>query len=302
MDHCIKGKSYSGITHPRSFCRLRSYCPIGGRDRPPPLPIPSVEMRQMERVDFSRFVPEIDVTDERSWLWKEDVQMPMVFVLLWQLLTDENILSQASSKGLHDYLGFDGKILLSTVMPDELIDKLKTKDYFKLINDLRPDATMIPDNYTYTDAPLYQSWSQTIRLIFFAKEFLKLDVPLIGLVKGANLRQMDWTIRKQVEMGYVSFVMPARELFEEERLDEFLPYILQTLKRSYKRKADFELLLYGIGQRLGRYRDISFSNLSWFLRAKHGEYCWDGLFYDLKDPVIRFEECYCEACRGMMPQ
>ncbi|MEM2088401.1 MAG: hypothetical protein QXF52_06985, partial [Thermoproteota archaeon] len=229
VDRCIKGKSYSGITHPRSFCRLRPYCLIGGKDRPPPIPIPSLEMRRMTRVDFSMFVPEIDITDERSWVWKDGFQMPMVFVPLWQLLTDENILSQASSKGLHDYLGFYGKILLSMVMPDELIDRLETKDYFKLIEELGPDATMVPDNYTYTDVPLYQSWSQTIRLVSFANDFLKLDVPLIGLVKGANLRQMDWAVRKQVEMGYASFAMPARELFEEEKLDEFFPYILQTL-------------------------------------------------------------------------
>ncbi len=187
-------------------------------------------------------------------------------------------------------------------MPDELIDRLETKDYFKLIKELRPDATMIPDNYTYTDVPLYQSWSQTIRLVNFANDFLKLDIPLIGLIKGANLRQMDWAVRKQVEMGYVSFAMPARELFEEEMLDYFLPQILLTLKRSYKKRSDFEFLLYGVGQKLSRYKDISLSNLSWFLRAKHGEYYWDGLFYDLRDPVIRFNECYCEACRGMMPQ
>lgn len=302
VDQCIKGKSYTGITHPRSFCKLRPYCPIGGRERPPPIPIPSLEMRRMSRVNFSRFVPEIDIADERSWFWKEGVQIPMVFVPLWQLLVNENKLLQASNKGLHDYLGFDGKILLSTVMPDELIDRLEVKDYFKLIKDLRPDATMIPDNYTYTDVPLYQSWSQTIRLVSFANDFLNLDVPLIGLVKGANLRQMEWAVRKQVEMGYVSFAMPAKELFEEERLDEFLPYVLLTLRRNYKRRTDFEFLLYGIGQRLERYRDVSFSNLSWFLRAKHGEYYWNGLFYDLKDPMIRFEECYCEACRGMMPQ
>lgn len=86
-------------------------------------------------------------------------------------------MAQASSKGLHDYFGFNGKILLSTVMPDELIDRLETKDYFKLINDLKPDATMVPDNYTYTDVPLYQSWSQTIRLVSFANEFLKLNIP-----------------------------------------------------------------------------------------------------------------------------
>ncbi|MGQ9597509.1 MAG: hypothetical protein ACUVQY_09170 [Thermoproteota archaeon] len=74
------------------------------------------------------------------------------------------------------------------------------------------------------------------------------------------------------------------------------------MKRSYRKKSDFEFLLYGVGGRLKRYKDISYSNLSWFLRVKHGEYYWDGLFYDLRDPAVRFEECYCEACRGMMPQ
>ena len=302
VDKCIRGTSYTGITYPRSFCRLRQYCPIGGKDRPLPMPVPPLGRKQIARVKFSKFIPEIDVTDQRSWVWRDGFQVSEVFVPLWQLLTNGNILIQASRKGLHDYLDFDGRILLSTVMPDELIDRLETRDYFRLINDLKPDATMVPDNYTYTDVPLYQSWSQTIRLVSFANDFLKLDTPLIGLVKGANLCQMDWAVRKQVEMGYSSLAMPARELFEEERLDEFLPYVLSTLKRSFRRKNGFEFLLYGVGARLWEYKDISYSNLSWFLRAKHGEYYWDGLFYDLRDPVIRFEECYCEACGGMMPQ
>ncbi|MBO3833093.1 MAG: hypothetical protein FGF51_06905 [Candidatus Brockarchaeota archaeon] len=137
-------------------------------------------------------------------------------------------------------------------------------------------------------------------VVSLANNFLKLDIPLIGLVKGANLRQIDWAVRKQVEMGYVSFAMPARELFEEEMLDYFLPLVTLALKRGLRN--DFELLLYGVGVKLWRYKDVSLSNLSWFLRAKRGEYYWNGLFYDLRDPVIRFEECYCEACRGMMPQ
>jgi queuine/archaeosine tRNA-ribosyltransferase len=46
----------------------------------------------------------------------------------------------------------------------------------------------------------------------------------------------------------------------------------------------------------------SYSNLSWFLEAKHGCYYRDGWSYDLRDPVIRFEECDCEVCKGLMPQ
>gem|GEM_PF-2135413 len=36
---CIRGKSYDGITHPKSVCILRSFCRIGGKPRPSPLPI-----------------------------------------------------------------------------------------------------------------------------------------------------------------------------------------------------------------------------------------------------------------------
>ncbi|MBO3832533.1 MAG: hypothetical protein FGF51_04005, partial [Candidatus Brockarchaeota archaeon] len=218
-------------------------------------------------------------------------------------LTNEEILRKVSSKGLHDFLGFDGRIFLSMVMPDELIDKLRTEDYFRLIKDLRPDATMIPDNYTYVDDPLFLSWSQTIRLVSLANDFLKLDIPLIGLVKGANLLQVDWAIRKQAEMGYVSFAMPARELLEDDLLEDLLPGTFMSLKWiSKKIKTDFELLIYGVGRRLEHKEINSYSNLSWFLEAKHGCYFKEGWSYDLRDPEIRFEECDCEVCEGLMPQ
>ncbi len=226
----------------------------------------------MTKIGFQKFVPKIDIGDERSWFWKYGVELPEIFVPLWQILVNKETLDKFSSKGLHDYLEFNGRIFLSLVMPDELIDKLKVEDYFKLIENLKPDATMIPDNYTYTDDPLFLSWSQTIRLVSLASDFLKLDIPLIGLVKGANPLQVDWAIRKQVEMGYVSFAMPARELFEENMLDLFLPDALMSLKWISRRtKTNFELLVYGVGRKL-KYKGLHYSNLSWFLEAKRGHY------------------------------
>jgi len=114
---------------------------------------------------------------------------------------------------------------------------------------------------------------------------------------------MEWIIQREVEMGYVSFVMPARELYNEGSLSEYLPYVLMTLRRKAgSHKKEFELLLYGIGQKLRRYRGISYSNLSWFIEAKRGGYYKNGLSYDMRDPEIRFEECFCETCKGLMPQ
>jgi len=299
---CQKGFHYTGITFPRSFCRLRQYCPVKTVGRAP-VQTPSLGRRPMAKVGFQGFVPEIDVNDERSWFWRHGVELPEVFVSLWQLLNNEETLRKASSKGLHDFLTFNGRIFLSTVMPDELIDKLETKDYFKLIGDLRPDATMVSDNYTYVDDPLFLSWSQTVRLVSFANDFLNLDIPLIGLVKGANHLQIDWAVRKQVEMGYVSFAMPARELLEDNLLGDFLPATIMSLRWISRRtKKDLELLVYGVGRRLKHKGINSYSNLSWFLEAKHGCYYKDGWSYDLRDPEIRFEECDCEVCKGLMPQ
>ncbi|MBO3841018.1 MAG: hypothetical protein FGF48_01175 [Candidatus Brockarchaeota archaeon] len=257
----------------------------------------------MTKIGFERFIPQIDISDKKSWFWRHGVELPEIFVPLWQLLVDKTLLEEVSLKGLHDFLGFNGRIFLSLVMPDELLDNLRFKDYFRLVKNLGPDATMIPDNYTYVDDPLFLSWSQTVRLVSLANDFLKLDIPLIGLIKGANHLQIDWAIRKQVEMGYVSFAMPARELFEDNLLGDLLPSALMSLKWFSKRtRTDFELLLYGIGRRL-KYREIgSYSNLSWFLEAKQGHYFKGGKLYNFKDPEIRFEECTCEACRGMMPQ
>ncbi|MBO3808606.1 MAG: hypothetical protein FGF50_03325 [Candidatus Brockarchaeota archaeon] len=257
----------------------------------------------MTKIGFERFIPQIDISDKKSWFWRHGVELPEIFVPLWQLLVDKTLLEEASLKGLHDFLGFNGRIFLSLVMPDELLDKLRFKDYFRLVKNLGPDATMIPDNYTYVDDPLFLSWSQTVRLVSLANDFLKLDTPLIGLIKGANHLQIDWAIRKQVEMGFVSFAMPVRELLEDNVLGDLLPGALMSLKYFSKRtKTDFELLLYGIGRRL-KYREMfSYSNLSWFLEAKQGHYFKGGKLYNFKDPEIRFEECTCEACRGMMPQ
>jgi len=297
---CQRGIQYTGITSPRPFCRLKEYCPIKNKTRTP-AQLPTLNKKSMAKINFQRFVPEIDIADKRSWFWNYGIELPEIFVPLWQILVNKGVIEKAS-RGLHDYLGFNGRIFLSLVMPDELIDKLKIEDYFNLIKDLRPDATMTPDNYTYIDDPLFLSWSQTIHLVSFANYFLKLDIPLIGLVKGANLLQMDYVIRKQTKMGYSSFAMPSRELLEEDMLNDFLPGVLWSLKRNSKvAKTSFELLVYGVGRKL-RYKGLSYSNLSWFIEAKQGFYFKDGFFYDLRDPSIRFEECYCEACNGMMPQ
>jgi len=251
----------------------------------------------MQKIGFAKFAPEVDLVDQRSWVWRDGAEIDTILAPLWHLLTNWLALTAASSSGLHDYLGFHGKVVLSTVMPDELIDKLDRDRYFQLIKDLRPDATMVPDNYTYIDAPLYQSWSQTIRLVTFANDFLDLDIPVIGLVKGAISQQYVWSLQKQVDMGYVSFALPSRELFKQGLLDGAFLSARHVLERNC---PDAELLFYGLAHPFRRAK-ANYSNLSWFIEAKHTRYIKGGKSYHMVDPEIRSNRCDCGACKGRTP-
>lgn len=130
--------------------------------------------------------------------------------------------------------------------------------------------------------------------VSFANDFLTLNTSFIGLVKGSNL-QMDRAIRKQVEMGCVSFAMSTRELLRDHLQDGFLPGVLRTLRRQRDNK---ELLLYGAGHKL-KHSGVNYGNLSWFVEAKRGLYFKDGFLYLLDIPDIRFEEYDCEVCIGI---
>lgn len=298
IDLCRKGISYTGITHPNAFCMLRPYCPIGGRQPPVPEQLPPTGFRSRTKIGLPAFIPIISVMDRRSWFWT-DFQLPMVVVRLAELIGKRGILSQVSKTGLQDFLGYDGRIILSTIMPDELIDELEHKDYLRLITELKPDATMIPDNYTYYDDPLYLSWSQTIRLARNAFSFLELEMPVIGLIKGAVPGQVSWSMQRLIEMGYVTFALPARELSQSSLLDLVSIMALRSLEEN---KLDGEIMVYGPSHKYWRLKKASYASLSWFLEAKGGAYFKGGVPYDITDTNIRFGRCDCEVCRGKMAQ
>jgi hypothetical protein len=164
---CLIGKckrciSHVGITDPKSFCRLREYC-----SSPNVIPADYIiqtmpKLKAQTKVKFQRFIPVISLTDKRSWFW-DDLPLPWIVVRLADLVKDKALMQRVISRGLHDFLGFDGKILLSTVMEDELLDELTLGDFLGMISEIRPNATMTPDSYTYLDGPLCLSWQQTLK-------------------------------------------------------------------------------------------------------------------------------------------
>ena len=292
---CKRGTSHVGITYPKEFCRLREYC----RDITRSLPYYDVEAapstNPLPRVNLPVFVPVVSLTDERTWFWRE-IQYPWVIVRMAELVRNKDLARKVSSQGLHDFLSFNGKILLSTVMEDELLDKLTLEDYAKLVTTARPDATMTPDAYTYLDDPLCLSWQQTIKSVELARAFSGFNVPTVGLIKGAIGKQVAWSAQNMVALGYQTVALPCRELVRLDLLDGMLMGIIGILR---KRVREPHVLLYGLSYPLRKYkREFSYSGFSWFINARRGLYQKHGNVCFLTDTSVRFEECDCVACKG----
>jgi len=246
-------------------------------------------------VSLPKFVPVVSLADERTWFWR-DVQQPWIIVRMAELIKNKSLAWKIAAQGLHDFLGFEGKILLSTVMEDELLDKLTLEDYINVITAARPDATMTPDVYTYLDDPLCLSWQQTIKSGDLARAFLGLDVPVVGLIKGAIGKQVAWSTQNIVAIGYQAAALPCRELARLDLLDGMLMGVIGILR---KRLRDPHVLMYGLSYPLGKYkRELSYSGFSWFINARRGFYQKQGNVCFLTDTSVRFEKCDCVACKG----
>jgi len=295
---CKRGTTYEGVTSPKSFCRLREYCINLGRIPEGFTDQDVARLRVQMKLELPEFTPTISLTDRRSWFWP-DLQIPWIAVRLSELIKGKGTMRELVSRGLHDFLGFEGKVLLSTVMEDELLDKLRPSDYLKMIEEIRPDATMTPDVYTYVDDPFSLSWAQTFKHIAYARAFADLGIPVVGLVKGAIAKQVTYSTEKLCELGCQNFVIPSRELAMLDLLDGHVLTVITTLR---KKGTVAPVLLYGLTYPLKRWRkNLVYSGMSWFIDAKGGIYYKGGKRAGYTtDTYIRFEECDCVACKGRM--
>jgi len=166
-----------------------------------------------------------------------------------------------------------------------------------MINDIRPDATMTPDSYTYIDDPLCLSWEQTMKQAGSSRAFSELDIPVVGLIKGVIWKQIAWSTERAIELDCGSFAIPSRELTELDLLDGVISAIMSVLQKG---KRDAQLLLYGLSYPLRKRGEFVYSGLSWFIGAKKGLYYKGNTSFLVIDNSIVSEECHCAACKGRM--
>ena len=297
--HCSRGIKYIGLTYPTPGCQYREFC--YGKLEVQPLPLQSnIKARVSNALQTPKFIPIIKLTEKESWFWP-DIKINMIIVKLEDILTNGDIFNEVKVKGLHDYLGYDGHIMLSTIMPDEMIDDIEPEQYTKMIEDLRPDSYMIMDDYTYIDEPRLMSWRHIFRMIERARKLLKFEPPghPIGLIKGGSVEQIGWCIEALLEMDIKNYAMPCRGI-PPLLLRRFLEPVIDKLG-----DPNYTVILYGKTElrssespysKTRTFEYFSYASMTWYIHAKRAMVYLNGEPYQLPQDYSYYCECpYCQA-------
>jgi len=81
-------------------------------------------------------------------------------IVMFEDLFDEEIRSKVEKAGdIHSYLNFNGKVLASLFMPDDIITQEEVFYYFLgTVDRLKFDGAIAWDSPVYIDIPLFDSW------------------------------------------------------------------------------------------------------------------------------------------------
>jgi len=257
---------------------------------------------ERDEPELPLFIPIVDVLDEVSWVWRF-VDVEAVVVKLEPFLESEELVRRFAE--IKDRFDFDGKILLSSVIPDRFIEEFSVERYLEIAKQLDVDGMFVPDDYTYLDDPYVVSWRNVFRVVGRAGELINRlsgEVHLVGLVKGANRKQVTWCVKSQLDLGLRWFAFPVRGI----PLNILRHLLEEVLKVFEKTGEKVRLIIYGISpHRLWALKGtvkflewvkVSIATMSWLLYARDNQAFWKGRFWQL--PLEPLYMCNCKFCRG----
>jgi hypothetical protein len=174
----------------------------------------------------------------------------------------------AVSKGLNRMLKFDGKILISSVMPDAYIVQRGVGWFINAIKELKPDVVTTWDVPTYSDHPKKASLNWLLASLEASRRMsLELDTPLIGLVAGADLLQVQMSSACLAVMGFHHQALACHELLVG-RQQAYLKSCVSAVARNC---SDLTMLSCSHPNMIEKFRMADhFIGMSWFNQAVRG--------------------------------
>lgn len=197
-----------------------------------------------------------------AWTWK-NLDLGYLVVRLQDLISphtyklNKTFYDIKQKGGVHAFLGFSGKIILSLVMKDKLIANFGFVKCVEVINTLKPDFYTTPDGETYEGEEalswkeIRRCFSETIKLI----ESCPHSKP-IGHVKGCTRMQIFKHITLFKMVGIEDIMLHTGDFFRNNSPRMKLrakEYALQIRKHAKT------LILYGMGSQK-RLHEFSFAD------------------------------------------
>ncbi|MEM2920839.1 MAG: metallophosphoesterase family protein [Candidatus Bathyarchaeia archaeon] len=216
-------------------------------------------------------------------------------IVSYQDLLDNNAQLEVLEKGgIHSYLGFGGKILLSSVMPDEL---LLRQDVFEGFVRLFDAAGFDAAN----------SWVNLLMGLKLTHAMITRGIPVVGLLKGNVEKQIAFSAEVLSRMGIRAMGLHASEYMSAFKEDAVVRQILYAHFRCASKLASSLLLLGSLSYRwldfihisMPKNLKLSLAGMGWLIDAERGLlYSGNGCI----DAHSKFVECGCSTCSGASPK
>jgi hypothetical protein len=251
-------------------------------------------MIEYENLRHKHLIPAIKLTEPSTYRPWEHVLTPYVVVRLSEFLRGDgsNFNSRfeevRTAGGLHTFLGYSGKILLSSIMPDKMIFGFTPQMYVECIKALHPDFYMTPDGETYEDEvelskkEIKRICEDTLHIVKECPE----SIPF-GLVKGSTLSQIEIHTKFMRSFGIKFFVFHTGDFLRFGKL-HLLTRSMEYAKRI--RKLAPYLAIYGIGSKENM-RKFFFANgfitQSHYTKAFYGKIMKYGKWTSYKGQITR---------------
>jgi len=231
-------------------------------------------------------------------------------IVMFEDLFDEEIRSNVEKAGdIHSYLNYDGKVLASSIMPDDLITGEDTFHYFLgTVDRLKFDGTIAWDSPVYIDIPLYDSWVNLLMGLKLTHELADWGMPVYGLVKGNLENQIKFSIETLARIGIDSMALHTSEYMVDFKVDGTVRQVLYTYSSRLSESAKSVLLVGALNPRWLSYVEdafpkpkhpkLSIAGLSHFLDAERGRIYSTPQYVDT---TKNYAQCKCSVCSSIGP-
>jgi len=257
-------------------------------------------------IELPSIVPIVSLKNPKSFHLDS---MPIdALIVMFEDLFDEGIRDAVLKKGdIHSYLNYDGKVLASSIMPDDIITQEAVFYHFLgLVDRLKFDAIIGWDSPVYVDIPLYDSWVNLLMGLKLTHELAERGIPVYGLAKGNLEKQIKFSVETLAKIGITSMALHASEYMMVRKEDSTVGQILNNYFGHLVELAQSVLIVGVLNPKWLSYMESSFprgprmsyAGLSWFLDAERGLLYSDSSSIDA---TTKYVDCKCKICSGIKP-